>query len=301
MLVIPPITITDAILTSSTAAEPGPGETAWNAATSYAKGDRVYLASNHTRYERLIAGTTATSPASDTTNWFELGPTNRWACLDLDRNTGTTVSSPLTIVLTPGQRFDSVAFVGMSAEAVSVTLTVSGSTVYSYSANLSTRVVANWYDYYLSAFGTKTELLLTDLPPFSNGVLTVSLTSTTGTVSLGGLVIGKSEYLGETHYKPVSVALNFSTVTRDTFGNATLVRRRSVPKTTQVLYSNKQLVDKLLAIREALNAEPAIWSGLDDADHAYFGALLILGFYRQFSISLDYPDYAVVTLELEEV
>jgi hypothetical protein len=40
---------------------------AWNAATAYAVGDRVFSAG--VGYERLVAGTTATAPAGDPTNW----------------------------------------------------------------------------------------------------------------------------------------------------------------------------------------------------------------------------------------
>ena len=64
----------------------------------------------------------------------------------------------------------------------------------------------------------------------------------------------------------------------------------------------KSRVNKIIEVRESLNAVPALWSGLDDKDtHGYFDAVLIFGIYKEFSISLDYPDYAKVTLQLEEI
>ena len=49
--IIKPTVITDALLTSSTVAEPGAGEVAWNAATAYAVKDIVYRP-NHKRYSQ---------------------------------------------------------------------------------------------------------------------------------------------------------------------------------------------------------------------------------------------------------
>jgi hypothetical protein len=42
----------------------------WNASTAYSASDVV--AYHRSTYERLIAGTTATVPASDSTNWFQV-------------------------------------------------------------------------------------------------------------------------------------------------------------------------------------------------------------------------------------
>jgi hypothetical protein len=47
--------------------------TMWNAGTNYAVGDVVISPTNFMPYRRLIAGTTATDPASDATNWLNIG------------------------------------------------------------------------------------------------------------------------------------------------------------------------------------------------------------------------------------
>ena len=82
MYVIRPVTITASILTSSTVAEPAvgtdPDPAAWNGATTYAVGDLVHYATTHKIYQRRVAGTTATAPDQDPTNWLEVSATNRW-------------------------------------------------------------------------------------------------------------------------------------------------------------------------------------------------------------------------------
>ena len=324
MRVIPPLTITAAMLTSSTAPEPGSGEAEWSSGTTYGLGDTVILAATHRKYESVAVSNLNNPPASDAgTKWIDAGPTNRWACLDLLRDTATvdagptnrwacldllrdtaTVfpASPGTVVITPGQRIDSLALVGLVADSVTVTVTVSAVVKYTHTEDLSTREVLNWYDYFYAPFSSKAAVALFDLPPYTNGVITVTVTRATGSPKLGGIVMGLSAYLGRTLHDAESVALNFSSVDRDFAGNvATMIQRRTVPKTVQKVRCSKSQVNKIIAVRETLNAVPALWSGLDDSDSGYFEALLILGFYRTFTVNMDQPNEALVTLELEEI
>lgn len=381
MRVLPPLSITDAMLSYTTAAEAD--YSAWASGTSYASGDRVMIATRtstvtisiaspgvvtwsgnglpngtpvsistsgalptgltagtvyyvvnratgtfqlsatlngaaivtagsqsgthtatayiHRNYEALASSTGDPPPIDDGTKWLDLGPTNRWKMFDLLRSTGTEVASPLTVVVTPGERVDSIALVGMVADEVTIEVSSGGAIVYSYTENLNARPTVSWYTYFFGAFSYKAALALFDLPPYVDASITVTLTRATGNVVCGGLLMGRSVYIGKTVHNAQSDALNYSTVERDLFGDATLVPRRSVPKTTQNVICERANVNRVASIRTDLNAVPALWSGLDDASHGYFEPLLILGVYRQFTITMDQPDQATVTLELEEV
>ena len=383
MRVLPPLEITSQRLTSSTAAEPGVGEVAYNIASTYALGDKVILGSPsstvtitiaspgviswatnglpdgtpvvltttgalptglvagtiyyvvnraagtfqlsatvdgapivttgsqsgvhtataqvHRRYESMAATNTGNPPAVDNgTKWLDVGPTNRWAMLDLLRNTGTVGSSPMVTVLTPGQRVDAIAAVGIVADSITVAV-ASASGSYSHTESLSTRASTGWFRYFFGKFTYRSASARFDLPPWSDAVITVTLTRATGDVTLGGLLIGQAIFLGNTQFSAVSDVLNFSKVDRDEFGNSILVRRRTAPITSQQLWCDKSNANNAIAVREALNAEVALWSGLDDPTDGYFEPLLILGYYRHFGISLDQPDVAQIVLELEEV
>lgn len=468
MNVIPPITISDARLTSSTAAEPGPGETAWSATTLYAEGQQVYLgapsatvtisnaspaviswttnnlaegtpivfsttsalpagltagttyylkrrltvdtftvsaslggaainttsagsgtqtatASVHRIFEALIGqaatvtmtiaspcvvtytahglaaatpivftnsggalptGITAgtiyyvLSPTNDTFNvaataggsaintsgsqsgthtcglastynkppllnddvWGDIGPTNKWAMFDALRNTQTTMASPLTVVITPGVRVDSLALLGLDADSVTVTVTSSAVEVYSATQSLVTRDTLGWYDYFTGTFKYQPSWVAFDLPPYINAIITVTLTRSGGNVSCGALVLGIYQNIGTVLERADDDIQNYSTVTRDAFGFATMVQRRNIPKTNQTLLADKTALNAIRNLRDALNATPAVWSGLDDdSDDDSFETLLILGFYRRFAISLEGPMHALITLELEEI
>jgi hypothetical protein len=382
MFCIPPLTITDAILTSSTCAEDDYTEFAM--ATTYAVGDRCIVATGvetllldvapspsiwpvgavitdsvsgktavivshpatltytirersgafglggilsdgtnsadqgaafptitastdkvHKVYESLAAGNLANYPPLDvlatTPKWLFVSYTNRWKMLDLLRNTYTESASPLTVVLTPGTRIDSLAAVGVVADTVQIDVTVGAVNHYSETITMTGRETTGWYQYLIGAFTQKQSLVRFYIPPVTGAVFTVTLTKAVGNVKCGGLVLGRKEYIGGVQMNPEGDTLNFSTVTRDSFGNSELVPRRNVPKTSQTLFLPAQYINRVRALRDTLNAAPAVWAGLSDDDNNYFELLLILGYYRRFTISGTYNNFATINLDLEEI
>lgn len=302
MRVIPPIDITDAKLISSSVPEDDYPE--WVAGMTYALGDKVIMTSTHKIYESVQASNTGHNPTSETTTvpvwWLDLGYTNRWKMFDLYRNTQTLAASYIEIKLALGERVDSVALVGLIGDTATISMTSDDVVVYEKTMTLTIRKTLTWYDYFFESFGVLPAVAVFDLPPFTNGEITVRIDGYNG-AGCGSAVFGKSNYLGQVELQAVSDALNFSVVERDAFGNSTLVPRKSIPKTNQTIMSPKDNTDKLILLRNDLNAKPAVWSGLDDATDGYFNALLILGYYRQFLISLEYPQHTLIQLELEEI
>jgi hypothetical protein len=301
MRVIPPIEITDALLTSSTAAEPGPGETAWNAATSYALGQLAIRSTTHRVYEAVAIGVDAGLPESTPSRWLDVGPTNQFAMFDLLRNSATVVASPLIVVLTPGRRVTSIGLQGVIAELCVIESRVGGVLKYTSTQNLSRRRTTGWFSYFFGEFGNNPSVVRFDLPPFGGAEITVTLSSTSGNVSCETLVIGNSVDVGELQISAQSDALNFSVFERDNFGTlCRLIPRRSVPKPVLKTFIPKSRAGRLYALRDELNAVPALWSGLDDdTEHGYFELVLVFGIYKRFLIDMDYPEHAVVTFELE--
>lgn len=303
MNVIPPITITEGILTSSTIAEPSTGEVAWVSGTTYAVGDVRILTSTHRKYQRLTAGAGTTAPNLDTTNWIDIGPTNKWAMFDVLRNSASTDTTPITVVLTPGQLCNSVAILQSNAQNITITgySPIAGTTVYSNTISTRARNTTGWYDYYFEELYYRANTIVFDIPLYKDIIITITMSGDT-TVTCGAIVIGKYASLGHVQPGATVEALNFSLIERDDFGNVTLIQRRSVPKTNQTLYTPIENIDAIRTIRNSLNALPAVWSGHNsNYSDNYFDALLILGFYRNFTISAETPMYAKIELELEEI
>jgi len=352
MQVIPPVTFTDSILTSSTVQEtvaatysggttyalgayagaaPVTGQAQviwrslqngntgnaqtegawWTAAgsvypayaggTTYAALDYAQDNTNHLIYRSLV-GSNLGNALTDTTKWQLIGPTNRWAALDYDRNTKSSAPLSLTYVFAPGQRCNSLGLGGIRANSYSLTVTsvIGGGTVYSASGSLNTRLTLGWYDYFFGEFTTKESLAFFDVPPYTDAIWTLTLTATSGNAELGSLMVGTYVYLGATQYTAASDALNFSLFNRDAdTGEAVLTRRRTVPKTAQVLVVEKSRVNRVRQVREDLNGVPAFWYGIGDDTDDYFDSLALVGLYKQFSIDVNYPEQAIVRLEIE--
>jgi hypothetical protein len=302
--VIPPIEITDEKLTSPVPEpDPAAGEVTWSGATAYNVGDEVILTSTHLRYECLVAHSNR-NPATDMATppaWLVKGPTNRMAMFDLLRNTQTEFASPLTVTVTPGRRANSIAMLGLVADTAAITVKSGGAVVYSHTETLLSRQSLGWYDFFYGEFTARPSMVLWNLPPFTDAEITITLTRAAGPVKCGACVFGTYEYIGEVQYDAESDTLNFSKIDRKFDGTAELKPRRNVPKTNQTLLAEKSRTNKIRALRDRLNATPAVWSGLDDDQDGYFEALFILGIYKRFSINLAHATNTVISLELEEI
>ena len=307
MNVIPPLTITDARLISSTVSEPDAGspstEQVYSASATYALGAIAINTTTHLKYESLVAGNTGNA-LTDETKWFLLGATNKGAMFDFLRSTATESPTSLTVVIAPGERINSLALLGLVGSSVTVSMDSalgSPSTNYYYhTEDLTTREAFDWYSYFFKPFAVKHNVVLFDLPPYAATYITITIAG--NNVECAACVLGSYTYIGQVLNDAVSDVLNFSTVTRDFAGGTNaMVQRRNVPKTNQTLLLDKTRVNAVRALRDELNATPAVWVGIDVDTDGYFEALLILGFYKQFSINLSMPEQAVITLELEEI
>lgn len=348
MIVVPPLAITVANLTSSTVAEPS-APTAYNSGTTYANGAFAsdstthiayqstqagnvnntpalsplfwqpigvvevaydvshtygagdYSYSNHRIYLSLQAANTGNQPLISPLWWEDVGPTLRYGMFDTLRNTATVGASPLTVVITPGVRIDTLAVLNVTADSVRVQMTSSGVSVYDVTATLTMRDALTWYDYFFKPFSQSLAYLFQNLPPYTNGVITATFTRAAGNVSCGANCVGTAVQLGTLQKNPVDGALNFSTIDRDVYGNSVLIPRRSVPKTTQAVLADSANIANIRAVRTALNAVPAVWAGLTDSSSDLFPSFLILGVFKEFTITITSPTKATLALELEEV
>lgn len=302
MRVTPPITITDAMLTSNIA-EPDTGEATWNAATNYATGQVAIRTTTHRRYERLApGGVDATLPENAPTLWADAGPTNRWAMIDRERSSQTTSSSAIVLTLAPGQRITSLGLTGLYGSAVTVEMHHGATLIYTRTLTLLRRSTTTWRQYYYGAFRVRSAVALYDLPLDSAATITITITPYSGSAKCGSVVIGTDEYLGFVIDEPVSDRNNFSKVDRDAFaGISSLSKRPGVPVLNYRLRAPLAMLDRLVELRDELDAVPALYSGIDDqTESPFFQTMLVLGFAKKFSISMR-ATHVQVELNLEEL
>ncbi len=296
---IPPIAITPA---SSSVNEPAAGETVWNPATNYAVGVVCIVAAQHRKYERLVAGTTAASPESDPANWRDAGPTNKWAMFDLANSAQTEMTgAPLVVEVLPGQRVDAIGLLGLYGAEVLIEMEVGATVIHSETINLLLRNTTSWKLYYYGQFRVLDGLVRFNLPLSSGATVRITIQPNGGYARCGAIVLGMSEDLGTIIDEPVSDEFSLSKVTRDDFGGASLVKRRTVPQTSHRVRAPAARLNRLRELRADLDASIALFSGVDDREASpFFDTLLVLGFPRKWSIALK-AQSVVSDLQLEEI
>lgn len=284
-------------------------EAVYDVETTYAAGDIVSSTTYHRRYESLAGSNTGNPlpvpPETTTTYWLDIGPTNKWAMFDYATNQQTICAYPLTVVFAPGERINTVGLTGLSnatSAVISATSTLGGGLIFGpLTIDLNTRKVFDQYDYAFEPFSTAASTVILDIPPYSDVVVTVTLVNQSGYIKCGAISCGTNVYIGGLQNGATNDGWNFSTIDRDVFGNATLVPRRTLPKTEQSLWLNSQYVDRAKAVRVNLNATPALWVGLDDSTSNWFDTFAIMGIYTQFKIGAVVNNVAEISLSLEEI
>ena len=288
------IEITDANLTSSTAAEPATGEVAWASGTNYTVDTVVYRATTHRRYKCLIAGINAGLPEETPLRWFDLGPTNRWAMLDGDTSTQTAVTSPCTVVLHPGH-FNSVYLGGLDASDISVTVkdAPGGNVIYSYTGSLEGSMPPDYYEYFFDPFKPMRDLLLGGIEPFSNAEISVTLNSG-GPVKCAVLRVGDLRPLGRTLSGAKAKPKSYSRIKIDDEGHNVIARgKKAKDMSASALLAIEEANTVLETITDLLDL-PCVWVCTDSPDYAGL---------RQYGlgsaeVSFDHTTHAILTLNV---
>jgi hypothetical protein len=292
MKVIKPTTFVEAThLVSTNAVET---YAAYNAATTYAKGARVDYGTHI--YESLVNSNIGNTPSTSPTFWVLVGPDNVHAMFDDQISTATVSTSPLTVVMTPGL-MNSLALLGLVGNQAVVAITdgAGGPTVYSRTVNLDGSYVYDWYMYFFEPFTQIGEVVFTDIPPYLNARMTLTL-SGSGTVAIGQLSFGTFYELGDAEYGATAGITDYSRKDTDEFGATTFVERAFSKRMTARLMLDAMQMNKVQRVLSDVRAKPAVWIG---AEGEAYQPLVVYGFYRDFTIDVAYPTKSYCSLEIE--
>ncbi len=295
MKFIEPVAVSDSTFTSSTATEAD--YAVWAAGTAYTLGQRCIRTTGvHKIFERKVAGTTATAPESDSTNWITVGPTNRWAMFDQAVGTATSQATPLTVVVTPGVVVDSLALLDLQATSVRVQMTASAVSVFDTTYTLGDAAeVLDWYAYFFEPISRQSTLIVSNLPPYLSGVITVTINNTTTSVC-GTMVVGKLVDVGATRYGAGVGIIDYSAKTTDSFGTTTVTKRSYAKRSELQLMLANQKVDLVAKKLATIRATPVIWIGDDTGEYS---SLLIYGYYKDWGINISYQTISECSLTVE--
>lgn len=291
MKIITPVTINDAMLVASSL--PETDHPAWSAATSYAVGDRVVLASTHSIYQRLTAGASSPSPSVDQANWARVGPTNRWAMFDRATGTRSSATDSLTVTIAPGM-VRGLALLDVIGNGVTVTVVNAGLAVYTKTVSLNTGYgVASWDAYFFADIVRKDTVVLTDIPPYSGGQITVTVNGS-GPVSVGTVAAGSVLELGASRHGMSLGIIDYSVKSTDAYGATTVTQRAYAKRMTVPIVVKAYDVDEAARRLALIRATPVVWIASTTYDQS-----VIYGFYKDWSVDVAYPTFSHCSLTIE--
>lgn len=298
MIVVPPITITDGILTSNIP-EPDTGEIVWSAGT-YNAGDEVIKVSTHRKYRATT--TTTDDPEAgvlaDPPTWVDIGSTNKFAMFDGVIGSQSVEADSIVVDITAGQLVNAVAGFGLSASTVNITVDdpIEGE-VYNQDVQLrDNSAVVDYYEYFFSPIVERTNFVLLDLPPFPSATVTVTIDKAGDDAKAGELVLGRQINLGVAEYGTSMKNLDFSIKERDEFGNFTIVRRRTSKLVDFDAYCDTSKVGYVYKELDKLSTVSCVWTGEPDRND---DPTLVYGYYKTMTINISNPSTSAVTVQVE--
>lgn len=302
MKIVRPVTITDAVLTSSSVTEP---ETLWSAATTYGLNAAVYrvIDNVHQRFVSLQASNLNKVPeaASSLTWWQAAGATNRWACFDetVGSLTSRASSIAMTLALPATERADTLYLAGLAAATLRVQVSdpLAGA-VFDRTLSLTDPgAVTDWYAYFLEPVRRDSEAVVTDLPPGAGSTLTLTLTDAGATVTVGVVVAGFSQNIGGTRWGAQLGIRDYSVKADDAFGNQYVLERAFRKKASFAVVVDNRLLDSVIATLAEGRASLRLYIGSGD-----YASTVVLGFFKDFNVEMSQPpNRSLCSLELESI
>lgn len=300
MIIIRPITITDAILTDTNVAEDDYAE--YNVGTTYADGDHCIDSSSgvHKIYKSLQDANTGNA-LTDTTWWLEVSATNRWKAFDGKVGSQTSQATSITFEITPGEIVDSIAFLNLDAETVQIVSTdPTEGEVYNKTVDLTSTIIVgcsgiyDWYSYFFSSEFLTVDIVKLDLPLYLSAVLTITITFDGRTAAVGDIILGVQANIGNTQYSPSIGIHDYSIKEQDAFGIWSVTERSFSKKMSCDITIVTDLIAYIQNLLASYRTTPLVWIGSVD-----YPSMIVYGFCKDFSILIGYPDYAICNIEIE--
>lgn len=295
LTIIKPVTITSAMLVSSTV--PETDYAVWNSGTTYGPTDRVILTSTHKVYQSAAAGNLNNNPATSPTLWTEVSPTNRWKVFDTSNSTQTEQGLNMSYTLRPGQSISALAalnVVGCFDVRIRITHPTLG-TLYDQTTQLLTLPASG--DYWEWCFGERTApplLVATDLPGILGCDVIVDFTGTTE-LAVGVLMVGDQKTLGEGVRQGARVGIqDYSRKETNQFGDTVLVQRAFAKRASFDIPILAEFVDEAIDYLTSIRAVPCLWIG-----SRRYNSTVIFGFFKEFDVNIAYHAVSECSISIE--
>jgi hypothetical protein len=297
MKIIDPVTITDAMLTSTNVLEND--HATWNSGTTYAAGDRCISTVTHKIYQSVGAGNLNNDPTLviNADLWLLVSATNRWKAFDNRIVDQTVKAGSITYRLTPGTFCTAMAFFGLLGEHVRIQVTdsIDGATYDQTFTLLDTGHVIDYLTYCFSPPRQLTRLVVENIPLYDTGYVDISIASATES-RVGEIVLGPQSNIGESLVGSRLGIIDYSLKTVDDFGNTTLQQRAFADTVTFEVAFPTVDAERIKSLLSSLRARGAVYH--DGEGFTNIGTL-VFGWPKQFGVDLVSQNTSFGSIEIE--
>ena len=296
MRVIRPSDVSPNMLVSSNIVEL---QADYSAGTSYALNSRVVY--NGVIYECILGPSLGNAPPTSPLYWTNKGPSNLWAMFDRQISTASTALGTLTVTIATGM-IDSVALIAVEAYTANITLRdgPGGPIVYEDTLSFSGDIATDWYQhFFFDPTTARSTGVISGLPPYQSTHLTLTLTGdSTLNVGIGALVFGLSSDIGTAEYGASAGITDYSRkVTNLNTGLTTFAVGAFAKRLSVNLEIETRQLNRIQRLLYGLRATPCVWLASDNPEMEE--ALVLYGFYKDFTTVITYATASYCSLEIE--
>lgn len=272
----------------------------WASGTTYAAGDTVLDLRTHHVYESAAGSNLNKDPTNSAnvpTWWLDTGPTNKWAMFDQVSGSQTVFGELVDVTVAPGELCDTLALMNMQASEVQVTVTSvsGGGTVYDRTFDLTDpTMVTDWYSYFFDPLTYKAELLILELPPYSDAQIRIQASLPGGQVMIGNTIFAFSETLGVPLVGSRAGIRDYSRKEYDDYGTPSFTERGYAKTMQMQIWVEDDALAGVLQRIAQRRALPTLWIGT--ASHSSYW---IYGIPRDFSGAHQNANVPIVTIEID--
>ena len=216
---------------------------------------------------------------------------------DLSNSSLSSFDAEIDFTVAPGAAIDALALLNLTANQVQVIVnsTSGGGEVYNQTFDLTdSGQITDWRKYFFQPLSYKADIIVSDLPPYSDMTIRAVVSYSGGTVQVGAAVVGLTEELGSTVYGATSSIIDYSRKEADAFGNYSFAQRAFSKVGQFKVMVPKASHDSVFSRMAELRATPALYIGTGDYASAW-----IFGFYRGMEAAIEYPQESVFNFEIE--
>ena len=294
MKIIRPVEVVAADLTSDVAIT----EIEWTAGT-YETGDLRYVGTD--LYQVVAIPDTTDEPTAgadkEPKTWLKVGKINRFKMFSgiVSEKTEQT-GAPINVTIDSGQLVNAVAFFGVDASEITLTITdPTDGVVFSHTeAMVDNSAIVDGFTYCFEPIVRKDEVAFVGLPSYATATVTAQISAGVSDVACGEMVIGSSLDLGITLLEFTAGIRDFSRKEVNVFGDFEIVRRRFSKFAEFDVLMDKRLASNVLRTLADRRALPTVWIGNPDDPET-----IIYGFYANHSLLRVAPGYSELSIEIE--